>query len=68
MEPDEVETSRLGIALNKIRNIELNMQVLSASLNQRGYIEARIALDEAERLVQVLKALIDELDPPRLPR
>jgi hypothetical protein len=63
MNPDEIQTSRLAVALNKVRNIEINMQVLAASLKERGFIDARIALGETERLVQVLHALLDELDP-----
>ncbi len=68
MEPEQIETSRLGDALNKIHNIEANMQVLTASLKQRSFIDARIALSETDRLVQVLKTLLDELDPPRTAR
>jgi hypothetical protein len=63
MNPDEIETSGLANALNKVRNIEVIMKVLSASLKQRSFIDARVAMAETERLVQVLHALLDELDP-----
>ena len=65
MEPEQIETSRLANELNKARNVELNMQVLVASLKQRSFIDARIALTETVRLVQLLNTLLDELDPPR---
>jgi hypothetical protein len=65
MNNDETKTSLLGVALNNVSNIEINMQVLAASLQDRAFIDARIALGEAERLVQVLNTLLDELDPPR---
>ena len=58
MELDQIETSRLGDALNKVRNNEINMQVLTASLKQRSFIDARIALSETERLVQALNTLL----------
>ena len=68
MEPDQIETSRLRDALHKISNIETNMKVLTAALKQHGFIDARIALTETERLVTVLASLLDELDPPSQPR
>ena len=64
MQPDEIEASRLADALHKLRIIEVNMQVLTHALKDRAYLDARIVLREAERLVQVLNTLLDELDSP----
>ena len=67
MDTDRLETARLRDALHQVHSIEINMQVLTAALKQRGFIDARIALAETQRLVSLLVLLLDELDPPRAP-